>query len=201
MIRQEGMRWSVIQIAVLVAVTGFIFKSFRGHLCSAAHFSKVARLRSSRHPGQAAEPLQVVLFAGEGVGEATGREVGRGPVRCVALPCPGSAALAGLPRPPRLCVRSSGRLQIPLTCHPSRFSRLISPYKPLQTHAGRMRGPPARCSGQLLTVSGEKASRLGRGPWGQGVGCFLSLFPAPGVALGTPHCTKELGRRAVTRAE
>lgn len=81
MIRQEGMRWSVIQIAVLVAVTGFIFKSFRCHLCSAAHFSKVARLRSSRHPGQAAEPLQVVLFEGEGVGEATGREVGRGPVR------------------------------------------------------------------------------------------------------------------------
>lgn len=105
------------------------------------------------------------------------------------------------PRPPCLCVRSSGRLQIPLTCHPSRFSRLSSPYKPLRTHAGRMRGPPARCSGQLLTVSGEKASRLGRGPWGQGVGCFLSLFPAPGVALGTPHCTKELGRRAVTRAE
>lgn len=150
---------------------------------------------------QAAEPLQVVLFEGEGVGEATGREVGRGPVRCVALPCPGSAALAGLPRPPCLCVRSSGRLQIPLTCHPSRFSRLSSSYKPLRTHAGRMRGPPARCSGQLLTVSGEKASRLGRGPWGQGVGCFLSLFPAPGVALGTPHCTKELGRRAVTRAE
>lgn len=30
---------------------------------------------------QAAEPLQVVLFEGEGVGEATGREVGRGPVR------------------------------------------------------------------------------------------------------------------------
>lgn len=191
MIRQEGMRWSVIQIAVLVAVTGFIFKSFRGHLCSAAHFSKVARLRSSRHPGQAAEPLQVVLFEGEGVGEATGREVGRGPVRCSPA----------CPRPPCLCVRSSGRLQIPLTCHPSCFSRLSSPCKPLQTHAGRMRGPPARCSGQLLTVSGEKASRLGRGPWGQGVGCFLSLFPAPGVALGTPHCTQELGRRAVTRAE
>lgn len=191
MIRQEGMRWSVIQIAVLVAVTGFIFKSFRCHLCSAAHFSKAGRLRSSRHPGQAAEPLQVVLFEGEGVGEATGREVGTG----------ARAALAGLPRPPRLCVRSSGRLQIPLTCHPSRFSRLSSPYKPLRTHAGRMRGPPARCSGQLLTVSGEKASRLGRGPWGQGLGCFLSLFPAPGVALGTPHCTQELGRRAVTRAE
>lgn len=81
MIRQEGMRWSVIQIAVLVAVTGFIFKSFRRLVCSAAHFSKVARLRSSRHPGQAAEPLQVVLFEGEGVGEAAGREVGRGPVR------------------------------------------------------------------------------------------------------------------------
>lgn len=97
MIRQEGMRRSVIQIAVLLAVTGFIFKSFRRLVCSAAHFSKVARLRSSRHPGQAAEPLQVVLFEGEGVGEATGREVGRGPVRCVALPCPGSAALAGLP--------------------------------------------------------------------------------------------------------
>lgn len=79
MIRQEGMRWSVIQIAVLVAVTGFIFKSFRGHLCSAAHFSKAGRLRSSRHPGQAAEPLQVVLFEGEGVGEATGREVDGGP--------------------------------------------------------------------------------------------------------------------------
>lgn len=191
MIRQEGMRWSVIQIAVLVAVTGFIFKSFRRLVCSAAHFSKAARLRSSRHPGQAAEPLQVVLFEGEGVGEATGREVGTG----------ARAALAGLPRPPCLCVRSSGRLQIPLTCHPSRFSRLSSPYKPLRTHAGRMRGPPARCSGQLLTVSGEKASRLGRGPWGQGLGCFLSLFPAPGVALGTPHCTKELGRRAVTQAE
>lgn len=191
MIRQEGMRWSVIQIAVLVAVTGFIFKSFRRLVCSAAHFSKAARLRSSRHPGQAAEPLQVVLFEGEGVGEATGREVGRGPVR----------RSPACPRPPCLCVRSSGRLQIPLTCHPSRFSRLSSPYKPLRTHAGRMRGPPARCSGQLLTVSGEKASRLGRGPWGQGLGCFLSLFPAPGVALGTPHCTKELGRRAVTRAE
>lgn len=191
MIRQEGMRWSVIQIAVLVAVTGFIFKSFRRLVCSAAHFSKAARLRSSRHPGQAAEPLQVVLFEGEGVGEAAGREVGRGPVR----------RSPACPRPPRLCVRSSGRLQIPLTCHPSRFSRLSSPYKPLRTHAGRMRGPPARCSGQLLTVSGEKVSRLGRGPWGQGLGCFLSLFPAPGVALGTPHCTKELGRRAVIRAE
>lgn len=84
MIRQEGMGWSVIQIAVLVAVTGFIFKSFRRLVCSAAHFSKVARLRSSRHPGQAAEPLQVVLFEGEGVGEATGREVDGGP--CGAWP-------------------------------------------------------------------------------------------------------------------
>lgn len=99
MIRQEGMRWSVIQIAVLVAVTGFIFKSFRRHLCSAAHFSKAARLRSSRHPGQAAEPLQVVLFEGEGVGEATGREVDGGP--CGARrPAAASVPLRALFRPP-----------------------------------------------------------------------------------------------------
>lgn len=98
MIRQEGMRWSVIQIAVLVAVTGFIFKSFRRLVCSAAHFSKAARLRSSRHPGQAAEPLQVVLFEGEGVGEATGREVGTG---ARAVRGPSVPRLCGARRPAR----------------------------------------------------------------------------------------------------
>lgn len=152
-------------------------------------------------PGCRASLSRLFFLRGRVLGRPRGGRWGGGP--CGAWPFRAQALRRSpaCPRPPCLCVRSSGRLQIPLTCHPSRFSRLSSPCKPLQTHAGRMRGPPARCSGQLLTVSGEKASRLGRGPWGQGLGCFLSLFPAPGVALGTPHCTKELGRRAVIRAE